>query len=133
MPLAWFINSKKNKIILKVIVLGASPKPNRYSYQAVISLARAGYEVIPLGNRENIIEDRVIRTDKPMLDDVDTVTMYLNPSRQEGVKEYIYGLKPRRVIFNPGTYHPEFMASLKKRGIQVIQDCVLMMLSSNQF
>ena len=65
--------------------------------------------------------------------DLDTVTLYLNPSRQKEYYNYIIGLHPKRVIFNPGTENPELYALLKENNIDFEVACTLVLLSTNQF
>lgn len=117
---------------MKVLVIGASPKHDRYSYLAVQSLTRHGHEVIALGSRPSNEEFEII-SGKPELEEIDTVTLYLNPRRQEEYYNYVVGLKPRRVIFNPGTENPEFESLLKQNGILPDQACTLVLLSTEQF
>ncbi|MEH6407495.1 MAG: CoA-binding protein, partial [Leeuwenhoekiella sp.] len=65
--------------------------------------------------------------------DVDTVTLYLNPQRQEEYYDYIISLNPKRVIFNPGTENPEFYTKLREKKISFENACTLVLLSTNQY
>jgi hypothetical protein len=114
------------------LVVGASPKPNRYSYEAVTRLRYHGHPVYAFGMRENDILGVPIRTTWPK-EEFDTVTLYLSPARQEEYRERIIGLKPTRVIFNPGTESPVFQEQLKKAGIEVEIACTLVMLSIGNY
>lgn len=113
----------------KTIVIGASENPDRYAYKATMALHQTGHEVIPVGLRSGAIHGINIRTDKPLIEQIDTVTLYVGPQNQEAWKEYILQLKPKRVIFNPGTENPNFENQLKKVGIEVEEACTLVMLS----
>lgn len=93
----------------------------------------AGYEVIAVGAKEGRIREVEIRTDMNDIVDVDTVTIYLNPLNQESYYDAILQLKPRRVIFNPGTENPGFIKKLQNAGIETTEACTLVMLSTNQF
>ena len=115
------------------LVLGASPKPDRYSYLAVKRLLSHDQPVYALGNRETAIDETPIVTGTPDYDDVHTVTLYLNPKRQEQYYDYIIGLKPKRIIFNPGTENDELMNLAKENGIEILPACTLVMLSTDQF
>ena len=117
----------------KTIVLGASPNADRYSYRAVIALLSKGYEVVTIGIKTGNIESNPIINGTPDIDNVHTITLYLNPSNQKLYYTYILKLQPQRVIFNPGTYNPELISLLKNNGIEVIQDCTLIMLSMGTF
>ncbi len=117
----------------KTLVLGASTNQDRVSYEAVLRLRRAGYEVVPVGIREGEIEGCEILTGEPEVADVDTITLYLNPERQRAYTDYILRLKPRRIIFNPGTENPELMRLAKQAGIETEIACTLVMLSLKQY
>jgi predicted CoA-binding protein len=118
---------------MKTLVLGASPKPERYAFQAVELLASHGEEVIAVGAREGAIGGIPIQTGKPCVEDLDTVTLYVGPQRQEDLVDYVISLKPRRVIFNPGTENPDFSEKLKAAGIVPVEACTLVMLRTGQW
>ncbi len=117
----------------KTVVLGASPNPLRFSYKAVKSLIRHEKEVVAVGFRDGLIEEQEILTGKPHIDNVHTVSLYIGSSRQTEYYDYIISLKPKRVIFNPGTVNPEFMGRLKNQGIEPVSSCMLVMLSDDEF
>ena len=88
---------------MKTLVIGASDNPERYSYIAINRLRRFNHEVVAIGKRENKkVADVIIQTGLPELKDIDTVSLYLNPSNQIPYYDYLINLHPRRVIFNPG-------------------------------
>jgi predicted CoA-binding protein len=117
------------------LIFGASENPARASYVAAKKLNDAGYDWIPLSINEGYLFEKKILSlpEMPEFDEVDTITLYLNPSRQEPYIDYIKRLKPKRVIFNPGTENPKLMLELKNEGIEVLQDCTLVMLSINLY
>ncbi len=117
----------------KTLVLGASPNPSRYSYLAVQRLHRNDHEVVPVGIRDGEIEGIEINTTRPNVDEVDTVSLYLNPTRQKDYYDYILGLKPQRIIFNPGTENPELAAKAKAQGIEALYACTLVLLATGAF
>ena len=117
----------------KTVVLGASPKPIRYSYAAVQQLTARGHEAVPVGIKEGNIEGIEIIKGQPEVDGVDTVTLYLNPKRQEDYYDYIFSLKPKRIIFNPGTENLELIQMAKDRGVDVEVGCTLVMLSVGNY
>jgi uncharacterized protein len=118
---------------VKTVVLGASPNPVRFSYKAVKSLVKHEKEVVAVGFKEGQIGEEEILVGKPHIENVDTVSVYIGSSRQSDYYDYIISLKPRRVIFNPGTVNPDFMGKLKHLGIEPISDCMLVMLSEGEF
>lgn len=117
----------------KNVVLGASPNHSRYSNKAVRSLLKRDHEVIPVGTKAGEIKELEILTGKPEIPDVDTVLLYLAANRQPEYYDYIIGLKPRRVIFNPGTHNPEFIELLQEKKIEAVEDCALIMLNSGEY
>jgi predicted CoA-binding protein len=114
------------------LVLGASPKPERYSYKAVVRLKQYGHSVYAFGLREAEIDGTPIQTDWPD-EEFDTVTLYLNSQRQVPFYDRIIDLKPKRVIFNPGTENQQLMQLLAKSGIEVEVACTLVMLSVGNY
>jgi len=117
----------------KTVVLGASPNPIRFSFKAVKSLLRHEKEVVAVGFREGLIAEEEILVGQPHIENVQTVSIYIGSSRQSGYYDYIISLKPKRVIFNPGTVNPEFMARLKNEGIEPVDACMLVMLNEGDF
>ena len=117
----------------RTLVIGASENPDRYSNMAICSLRRHGHEVLAIGAREGKVEDVKIEKGKLSFDNIDTVTMYVGPQNQASYFDYIIGLNPQRVIFNPGTENPVFERSLEKSGIEVVVACTLVLLSTSQY
>ena len=117
----------------KTVVLGASPNPERFSHRMVASLIKCGYEVVPVGFRQGNIAGTDIIIGRPPITDVDTVTLYLKPERQEEWYNYILSLKPKRIIFNPGTYNPVLYKIAQKNGILPVIDCGLVLLARGMY
>jgi len=117
----------------KTVVIGASTNSDRYSYMATVSLLRHGHEVVPIGLKEGQIESVNILTGMPAVSDVHSVTMYINPQRQPEYYDYILSLKPKRIIFNPGTANPELMQLCAANNIEVTEACTLVLLSGNLY
>ncbi len=117
----------------RTVVIGASTNPDRYSYKATVKLTKHAYPAIPVGLKEGEIGGIKILTGKPEIDNVDTVTLYIGPQNQPGYYEYILGLHPKRIIFNPGTENPEFEELAKNKGIEVVEACTLVMLSIGNY
>ena len=117
----------------KTLVLGASANPSRYSYLAINRLVNANHPVEAIGLKEESVAGIKIQRDHPELHDIDTVTLYLNPSRQKDYYDYIIGLAPKRVIFNPGTENPELYDLLRQNGIGIEVACTLVLISIGQY
>ncbi len=116
-----------------MIVLGASPKPDRYSYKAVRSLIKRGYHVVAIGRNPGTIEEIQILTGKPPVENVHTVLLYVSPEIQTEYYDYLIDLKPKRIIFNPGTENNEFGELAAQNHIECVFDCALIMLSTKSF
>lgn len=117
----------------KVVVLGASPDQERYSFRAVKALKRRQYDVVAVGNQPGDIMGVEIMTDEPPVENVDTLVLYINAYNQKKSYDYIFSLKPRRIIFNPGTQNDELQDMARKKGIEVIENCALIMLGNGIF
>ena len=117
-----------------VVVVGASKNEERYSNKAMRMLMEYGHNPIPVAPAVDTILDRkVFATPADVTGPVDTVTMYVGPARQGDMIDGIIGLRPKRVIFNPGTENPSEYPRFKVAGIEVIEACTLVMLRTNQF
>jgi predicted CoA-binding protein len=128
------VSAEEKNFMENVVVVGASPKADRYSNQCMRSLQERGYNPIPVALARKEILGRIVY---PTLGSVpcriDTITLYVRPSFQASVLEEAIRIKPKRIIFNPGTENPGEYECLKKAGIEVIEACTLVMLSTNQF
>ncbi len=119
----------------KTVIIGSVPKPSRYAYKAATMLEERNFDFIPLGIQEGDVLGRKILNvfDKPKIDDVDTLTLYINPGRQKEWYDYMVSLHPKRIIFNPGTENQEFKVLAQKEGIECIEACTLVMLSTGVY
>lgn len=117
----------------KTVVLGASENLERYSNMAVRKLIAYNHPVVAVGRGEGQINGIKITEEQALHDGVDTVTLYLNPDNQREFYEYILGLKPKRIIFNPGSENDELAKIAAKRGIEILEACTLVMLSTGQY
>lgn len=117
----------------KTLVLGASSNPARYSCMAINRLVDKKYPVVGIGLKEEEVAGIKIHTKQIPLKGIDTVTLYLNPARQRDYYNYIIGLEPKRVIFNPGTENPEFYQLLRQNNIKFDIACTLVMLAMDNY
>jgi hypothetical protein len=117
----------------KTLVVGASENPERYSNKAIRALVSHQHEVVAIGLREGEVAGVSFDSEKKQFRNIDTVTMYIGPQNQPDYYTYILNLKPLRVIFNPGTENPEFIAQLKAAGIQSEIACTLVLLATGQY
>jgi predicted CoA-binding protein len=130
LPLSTEKSIMKNK---KTLVLGATANPARYACMAINRLVDAGHSVVGIGLKEEEVAGVKIHTKQIPLKNIDTVTLYLNPSRQRDYYNYIIDVAPKRVIFNPGTENPEFYQLLRANGIEVEVACTLVLISINRY
>jgi len=118
---------------MKTLVIGASENPERYSNKAIRALLQHGHEVVAIGLRPGAVEGVAFNSEKKVFENIDTVTLYVGPQNQPEYYSYILSLNPQRVIFNPGTENPEFIAKLKKSGIYPEIACTLVLLATGQY
>ncbi len=124
---------RENSIKFKTLVLGASNKPGRFSYLAIKSLVKNNVPVYAIGARNGLVDGIEIQTSKESIEDIHTVTLYLNPSNQAPYIDYIIGLNPKRIIFNPGTENPTLLSKARENNIEVVFDCTLVMLNNGSY
>lgn len=117
----------------KTLVFGASTKPHRYSYIAIRRLVDAGVETLAFGLRTGTVKGVHIQTSLEGMEGVHTVALYMRPLRQKPFYQAILELKPKRVIFNPGTENAAFRKILEDAGIEAEVACTLVMLSVGQY
>jgi predicted CoA-binding protein len=121
-------------MVEKVVIIGASAKRERYSNMAQRLLMEIGCAVIPVNPGHSDIEGvPTIRHLSAVQEPVDTVTMYVNPEISEKLKDELIRLKPRRVIFNPGTESQSLAKTLRERDIMVIEGCTLVLIRTGQW
>ncbi len=117
----------------KTLVLGASTNPARYSNLAIQRLAAHGHPVLAIGKRTGIVANVSIEKEKKDWENIDTVTLYLNPTNQKEYYDYILSLKPKRIIFNPGAENNELAEMVARQGIEPMEACTLVLLSTGQY
>ena len=117
----------------KTLVLGASDNPARYSNLAIKKLRRYGHPVVAVGRKDTTVDDVKVEKTHAPFEGVDTVTLYLNPLHQKEYYDYILSLNPKRIIFNPGAENNELVGLANQKGIETINACTLVMLSTNQY
>ncbi len=128
------MGSEPNKSKFTLIV-GATDNPERYAYRAADLLQAKGIPFIPIGIKKGLVfgKEIVDLRQKPELPGIHTITLYLGPQNQVEWVDYLIGLGPQRIIFNPGTENPEFFSKTQKAGIEAIEACTLVMLTTGQF
>jgi len=117
----------------KTLVLGASENPARYSNLAIKRLVNNQHPVVAIGRKKGMVAGIEIETEKKQFENIDTVTLYLNPLRQKEYYNYIISLHPKRIIFNPGAENDELAELAQQKGIWAQEACTLVLLSTRQY
>lgn len=115
------------------VVIGASENPSRYAQMAIRSLQSHGKPVAAVGLKDGEFSGVKIHGDKPHFEHVETITLYVGPQNQPAWFDYILSLKPKRVIFNPGTENGDLFDLCKANNIEVVIACTLVMLSIGNY
>ena len=115
------------------LIVGASENPVRYSFLAAQRLKAKGYSILLLGRRKGIVAGQEIHIQPLQWENIDTITLYINPTIQIDYYDYILSLNPKRVIFNPGTENIEFENILAVKNIVPVRACTLVMLATGQY
>jgi predicted CoA-binding protein len=119
----------------KTLIVGATTNHSRFAFAAAKMFAERDMEFIPIGIKKGEIFGKEILDlrSKPQLEGIHTITLYIGPSHQDDWIDYLIGLKPKRIIFNPGTENSDFFDQANSAGIEVLPACNLVMLSTGQF
>lgn len=117
----------------KTLIIGATDNPARYAYLAANKLVRFGHPIVNVGIRQGEVAGSAIEKANTIHADIDTITLYIGPQNQPPYYDYILQTKPKRVIFNPGTENEELKNLIEENGIEAIEACTLVLLSTNQY
>ncbi len=125
---------RKPDMAKRVAVLGASSDPTRYSYRAVKTLAEKGHIPVPVTlKEEEILGFPAVRDVSDVEGSIDTVTVYVNPTVLASLADSVIAASPRRIIMNPGTEDAQLKSNFEQAGIEVMEACTLVLLSTGQF
>ena len=117
----------------KTLILGATNNTARYAYLAATRLSAAGHEIVNIGIKRGEVAGVPIQPAGIIFPDIHTVTLYVGPQRQPEYYDYILATKPKRIIFNPGTENSELEALAREQGIETLEACTLVLLSTGQY
>lgn len=120
----------KNK---KTLIIGATTKPEKAAFKAINMLVANGHSVIALGQNTGEVAGIKINTKAIPVKNIDTISLYINPTRQRDYYNYIVEAKPKRVLFNPGTENPELYQLLELNNIKFEAACTLVLLTLNKY
>lgn len=119
----------------KTVIVGATTNRGRYAHIAAEMLVEYGNEIVPIGIKKGEVLGKEILDirSKPMIEDVDTITLYIGPVHQPEWYDYLISLRPKRIIFNPGTENRAFEKLIREKEIEALEACTLVLLRSNQY
>jgi predicted CoA-binding protein len=118
----------------RVVVLGASPKPDRYAFRAMQMLRDHGHQPIPVNPAYNdILGSKCYSNITEVPQPIDTVTVYLGSRRSDPLIQQIANAAPRRIILNPGAENDNLSRVARDHGIEVVEGCTLVMLTVGTF
>ncbi|MGQ7945297.1 CoA-binding protein [Flavobacterium sp. WC2509] len=120
----------KNK---KTLIIGATLKPEKAAFKAIEMLVGKGHSVLALGQNTGEVAGVKINTKAIPVKNIDTISLYINATRQRDYYNYIVDAKPKRVLFNPGTENPEFYQLLELNNIKFEAACTLVLLTLNKY
>lgn len=119
---------------MRTLVLGATPNPQRYAFLAANKLVAHGHEIVNVGIKQGEVAGVTILNGLPEVDAIDTVTLYLGAKNQPPYYDWlIEEVKPRRIIFNPGTENAALAMRARKAGIETEVACTLVMLAGGHY
>ncbi len=113
-----------------VAIVGASPKPDRYSHQAVLKFRERGYTVYPVNPAGQSVDGlSAFKTLAEVPGTPDIVCMYVNPSTGVGMLDAILAKRPRVLWLNPGADGEPLASAARAKGLNVVEACSLVALS----
>ncbi|MDP8266833.1 MAG: CoA-binding protein [Candidatus Aceula meridiana] len=119
---------------MNVAVIGASNKPERYSYKAIKLLSEKGHVVFPVHPRIKDIEgQKVYARVSDIKEPIDTITFYVATNISDSIADDVLAQTPQRIIFNPGAENKLLFEKAKTAGIHAINACTLVLLKTGQF
>lgn len=117
----------------RTLIIGATPNPERYAYKAAHMLTAKGHPIVNIGIKNGAVADVNIEKPGTIYTDIDTVTLYIGPALQKEYYDYIIQTHPKRVVFNPGAENEELEGLLETNGIEAVEACTLVLLSTGQY
>lgn len=118
-----------------IAILGASDNPSRYSYKAYKKLLENNYKNLYGITPKSIALDemKVFKSIKEIHEEIHTLTFYVSAEISKAMLDDILSVSPRRMIFNPGAENRELENLAREKGIEVLEACTLVLLSTDQF
>lgn len=95
---------------------------------ADVLLNKKGYATLPIRDLQTLHETQNVAN---IQQKNKTITVFLKPKQQKKYYDYVIGLKPKRIIFNPGTENAELIDLASKHNIQVLSGCTIAMLMNS--
>lgn len=116
------------------LIVGASENPVRYSNISTKRLNAHGFPVYCFAKRKGMIDNTPIQTELPLAEEIHTITLYVGSKHQDdALIDSLIALKPKRILFNPGTENLAFENKAQAAGIEVMEACTLVLLSTGMY
>jgi uncharacterized protein len=117
-----------------IIVLGASSRPEKYSYKAVELLSEHGYNAYPVHpSGIEVNGHKTFKSLNEITEEIHTISVYVNAKISNILKEEMLKIAPKRVIFNPGAENQGLYKVCKSANIEVENACTLVLLQTGSF
>lgn len=117
----------------ETLILGATTNPERYAYKAANRLVQTGHPIKNIGIKSGEVAGEIINKPGVPLQNIHTITVYIGPEKQKEYYDYIINTRPKRIIFNPGTENEELGRIAQDAGIETIDACTLVLLSTGEY
>jgi predicted CoA-binding protein len=117
----------------KTLVFGATPKSDTIAYKVTVLLLKNGTEIIPWGIRTGKINGLRILMGFPFINDIHTITIFIDAEKQKQYYDYFFSLNPERIILNPGTENKELKKLAKSKDIEVVENCTMRMITGDNY
>ncbi|MEJ7557659.1 MAG: CoA-binding protein [Pedobacter sp.] len=117
----------------KTLIIGATTNTTRYAYKAAQMLKSKGHDIVNVGIKKGEVAGVEIEKPETIHEGIHSITLYIGPDLQDQYHDYILQTNPKRVIFNPGTENDKLEELLKENGIEPVEACTLVLLSTGQY
>src|SRR3954470_16966394 len=112
-----------------VAIVGATPKPERYSHQALLRYREAGWTVWPVNpSRQECAGIPAYASLAELPGKPDIVCMYVNPKAGLEMLDQIAAAAPKQLWLNPGADGEPLASAARAKGLMVVEACTLVAL-----
>ncbi len=111
-----------------IVIIGASPKPERYSNKAIIAYLKKGFKVYAVNPKyagQYIHGVKVCASLDEIRSSIDVAALYVRPHIGITFLDKLAEKGVKKVYVNPGTESDELLEKGKKLGMNMIQACAI--------